>query len=55
MFMPIQATDSNRQKEYAEILGLKFACATNGHCIVEHDYLTGQDNDLDTFLTADDL
>ena len=28
-------------KEYAEILGLKFAYATNGHGIVEFDYFTG--------------
>ena len=30
-------------KDYAEILGLKFAYATNGHGIVEFDYLTGQE------------
>jgi type I restriction enzyme R subunit len=28
-------------KEYAEILGLKFAYATNGDGIVEFDYFTG--------------
>jgi type I restriction enzyme R subunit len=42
-------------KEYAQILGLKFAYATNGHGIVEHDFLTGQDNDLDGFPSADEL
>src|SRR5579864_8237505 len=42
-------------KEYAQILGLKFAYATNGHGIVEHDFLTGQDNDLKGFPSADDL
>jgi type I restriction enzyme R subunit len=42
-------------KEYAEILGLKFAYSTNGHGIVEHDFLTGRDNDLDAFPTADEL
>jgi len=42
-------------KEYAQILGLKFAYATNGHGIVEHDFITGQDNDLDGFPTAEDL
>src|ERR1019366_4692082 len=42
-------------KEYAQILGLKFAYATNGHGIVEHDCLTGQDNDLEAFPSADDL
>jgi type I restriction enzyme R subunit len=30
-------------REYAEILGLKFAYATNGHAIIEIDYLTGQE------------
>ncbi len=36
-------------KEYAQILGLKFAYATNGHEIVEHDFLTGLERDLDAF------
>jgi type I restriction enzyme R subunit len=42
-------------KDYAQILGLKFAYATNGHGIVEHDFLTGRDNDLETFPSADEL
>src|SRR6476660_6256077 len=42
-------------KEYAQILGLKFAYATNGHSIVDHDFLTGRDNDLADFPSADDL
>jgi len=42
-------------KEYAQILGLKFAYATNGHGIVEHDFFTGRDNDLETFPTPDEL
>src|SRR5437899_3309735 len=42
-------------KEYAQILGLKFAYATNGHGIVEHDFLTGQDNDLDGFPSPEEL
>ena len=42
-------------KEYAQILSLKFAYATNGRGIVEHDFLTGRDNDLETFPSADDL
>ena len=42
-------------KDYAQILGLKFAYATNGEGIVEHDFLTGKDNDLATFPTAADL
>ena len=36
-------------KEYAQILGLKFAYATNGHSIIEHDFLTGLDNELQAF------
>src|ERR1700681_4740919 len=28
-------------KQYAEMLGLKFAYATNGHEIIEFDYVTG--------------
>jgi len=36
-------------KEYAEILGLKFAYSTNGHGIVEFDYLTGEERELQTF------
>jgi len=42
-------------KEYAEILGLKFAYATNGHSIVEYDYTTGQEHILDAFPTPDEL
>ena len=42
-------------KEYAQILGLKFAYATNGCGIVEHDFLTGRDNDLEGFPSAEDL
>jgi type I restriction enzyme R subunit len=42
-------------KEYARILGLKFAYATNGHGIVEHDFFTGRDNDLETFPTPEEL
>src|ERR1700730_13578070 len=42
-------------KEYAQILGLKFAYATNGQGIVEHNFLTGTDNDIEGFPTAEDL
>ena len=42
-------------KEYAQILGLKFAYATNGHGIVEHDFTTGRDNDLESFPSPDEL
>jgi len=33
-------------KEYAEILGLKFSYSTNGHGIIEHDYITGLERRL---------
>ena len=42
-------------KDYAKILGLKFAYATNGHGIVEHDFISGRDNDLESFPSPDDL
>jgi type I restriction enzyme R subunit len=42
-------------KDYAEVLDLKFAYATNGHSIVEHDFLTGKETNLDTFPKPDDL
>ena len=43
------ATDGLQQaKTYAEMLGLKFAYATNGHDLIEFDYVTG----LETILPA---
>jgi type I restriction enzyme, R subunit len=42
-------------KAYAQILGLKFAYATNGHSIIEHDFLTGLDNELQGFPTPSEL
>lgn len=42
-------------KKYAEILGLKFAYSTNGKGIVEHDFITGKDTDLENFPTPDEL
>jgi type I restriction enzyme R subunit len=42
-------------KEYAQILGLKFAYATNGHSIIEHDFLTGLDNELQGFPKPSEL
>ncbi|HSB77809.1 MAG TPA: DEAD/DEAH box helicase, partial [Candidatus Methylomirabilis sp.] len=41
--------------EYAEILGLRFAYSTNGHGIVEHDYITGRQQPLDGFPSPGDL
>ncbi|MHC1565261.1 MAG: EcoAI/FtnUII family type I restriction enzme subunit R, partial [Candidatus Syntropharchaeales archaeon] len=42
-------------KEYAEILGLKFAYSTNGHGIIEHDYITGIEKHLDDFPSPQEL
>jgi type I restriction enzyme R subunit len=44
-----------QSKEYAQMLGLKFAYATNGHGIVEHDFTSGRDNDLESFPSPDEL
>jgi len=41
--------------EYAEILNLKFVYSTNGHSIIEHDYTTGKQTQLDEFPTPDEL
>ncbi len=42
-------------KEYAEILGLKFAYATNGTEIIEFDYTTGIERTVTAFPEPDDL
>jgi type I restriction enzyme R subunit len=42
-------------KDYAEILGLKFAFATNGHGIVEFDYTTGLEREITAFPTPAEL
>ena len=42
-------------KEYAEILGLKFAYATNGREIIEFDYLTGRERLISSFPAPDEL
>ncbi len=35
--------------QYAEMLGVKFAYASNGKGIVEHDFITGLERTLDSF------
>lgn len=40
---------------YAEILDLRFAYSTNGHGIVEHDYTTGKQTELESFPNAASL
>lgn len=42
-------------KDYAQILDLKFAYSTNGEGVVEHDFLTGRETDLDSFPTPGEL
>jgi len=51
-----KAADGLQQsKEYAEILGLKFAYATNGKEIVEFDFITGIERAVETFPTPAEL
>jgi type I restriction enzyme R subunit len=42
-------------KDYAAILGLKFAYATNGTDIIEYDFFTCQERFIDRFPTPDEL
>jgi type I restriction enzyme R subunit len=42
-------------KQYAEMLGLKFAYSTNGREIIEFDYFTGLETRLDRFPTPAEL
>ena len=42
-------------KEYAEILDLKFAYASNGGDIIEFDFLTGLENPIDHFPSPEEL
>jgi type I restriction enzyme R subunit len=42
-------------KEYAQILDLKFAYSTNGSEIVEHDFITGNESNLNAFPSPDEL
>ena len=48
-------TGLQQAKDYAEILGLKFAYATNGHGIIEFDYLTGVEQEITGFPAPSDL
>ncbi len=51
-----KAADGLQQaKDYAEILGLKFAFATNGKEIIEFDFLTGIERFIETFPTPAEL
>ncbi|MGO0305251.1 EcoAI/FtnUII family type I restriction enzme subunit R [Endozoicomonas acroporae] len=48
-------TGMQQAKEYAEILGLKFAYATNGHELLEFDFITGNERELSTYPTPGEL
>jgi type I restriction enzyme, R subunit len=50
------AADGVQQaKQYAEMLGLKFSYATNGHEIIEFDYTTGLEQTVAGYPTPDAL
>jgi type I restriction enzyme R subunit len=52
----LTAADGLQQaKQYAEMLGLKFAYATNGHEIIEFDYATGLERIVANYPTPADL
>lgn len=63
MLAVVEAKAAHRQpgdglqqaKEYAGILGVKFAYATNGHGIVEFDFTTGQERQVDSFPKPEEL
>jgi type I site-specific restriction endonuclease len=48
-------TGMQQAMEYAEILGLHFAYATNGKRIIEHDFTTGLETDIPRYPTPDEL
>jgi type I restriction enzyme, R subunit len=48
-------TGLQQAKDYAETLGLKFAYASNGHGIIEFDYLTGLEQEITRFSTPSEL
>ena len=50
------ATDGLQQaKSYAQMLGLKFAYSTNGKSIVEFDFTTGKEAEVEQFPTPSEL
>jgi len=49
------AEGMQQAKEYAEILGLKFAYATNGPHILEFDFTTGLEREIDRYPTPNEL
>jgi len=49
------ATGLEQAKRYATVLGLKFAYATNGHEIIEFDFLAGTEKSIQEFPTPAEL
>ena len=50
------ASDGVQQaKEYAEILGIKFAYSTNGKTIIEFDFIKGTEKEVETFPSPETL
>ncbi len=48
-------TGIQQARQYAEILGLKFAYATNGHRIIEIDYTAGTEREVERYATPQEL
>ena len=48
-------TGMGQAKDYAQVLGLRFAYSTNGHGIVEFDFTTGLERELVSFPTPEEL
>jgi type I restriction enzyme R subunit len=48
-------TGVQQAREYAEMLGLKFAYATNGHRIIEIDYVAGTEREVDRYASPQEL
>ncbi len=48
-------TGVQQARDYAETLGLKFAYATNGRRIIEIDYLTGTEREVERYATPAEL
>ena len=50
------ASDGLQQaKEYAQTLHLRFAYATNGKSIIEHNFITGKETEITTFPSPEEL
>ncbi|MFN9194309.1 MAG: EcoAI/FtnUII family type I restriction enzme subunit R, partial [Pseudomonadota bacterium] len=52
--LPVE-TGVQQTREYAEMLGLKFAYATNGHRIIEIDYVAGTEREVDRYASPQEL